>query len=83
MKFFAVVSAVTMVWFVLALLMAGGHGVPTGRRAHRRSRASASRAWMWEQHDRVVQLRQDTPMPADHPLSQIATAPAGRSAPRG
>ncbi len=75
MKVFATVVIVTAVWIVLARVLGGGLHGATGPQ----SSAALADAWMWEEHDGVVSLRQDAPIPAGHPLAKLG---GGRLTPR-
>lgn len=67
MKFIVVVMSVSAVWIFLALLLAGCGHAGESRRS-RRLGVAAPGAWMWEQHDRAVRMRQEPTVPPGHPL---------------
>ncbi|HEY3101425.1 MAG TPA: hypothetical protein VGL14_21060 [Methylomirabilota bacterium] len=70
MKILAAVLIVTAIWILLASLREGRH--------RRRAAVDANDVWMIEQHDSVVRLGQQTPLPPDHPLARLSTAPTSR-----
>ena len=62
MHIVALVLIVALAWVVLASLRKGcGHT----------SSVHGSDAWMVEQHERVVRLGREAPLPADHPLARL------------
>lgn len=62
MSILALVLLFTLLWLVLASVRDG-----RGRKAV----IEGTDAWMLEQHERVVELGQETAIPAGHPLARL------------